>query len=133
MCLFLLCQLFFWFPVSDRLPVSCVYMFSFSRFPVFLFSVFSWFLFSSPVCFPIFSSFSILYFPADFFSDWNLWCDTPRLRLCVELYFDKIPKKDSESFLERFRNWFQKRIPSLNVAGWNVQFGIPRLGIPVCN
>ena len=83
------------------------------RFPVFLcchfhgflfslFSVLPRFLFSYPVCFLIFSSFSLLSFPADFFSDWNLRCDTPRLGLFVEWYFDKISKKVSEGFLERF-------------------------------
>ena len=133
MCLFMLCPLFFWFPVSDRLPVSCVSMLPFSWFPVFPFSVLSRFLFSYPVCFLIFSSFSLLSFPADFFSDWNLRCDTPRLGLFVEWYFGKISKKDSEGFLERFLELVSKIIPSVNVAGWNVQFGIPWLGIPVCN
>ena len=126
-----------WFPVSGRLPVSCVSMFPFSWFPVFSFSVLSRFLFSYPVCFLIFSSFSMLSFPADFFSDWNLRCDTPRLGLFVEWYFDKISKKDPEGLLERFLELVSKKKSKFECGRmecpvWNSQARNPCLQLTGC-
>ena len=136
MCLFLLCQLFFGFPVSDRLPVSCVSMFSFFLVSCFSFSVLSQFLFSSPVCFLIFPSFSLFSFPADFFSEWNPRCETPRLVSFVEWYFDKISKKDSEDSGKVFEFGFKKNpkfeCGRMECPVWNSQARNPCLQLTGC-